>query len=94
MAKLTAEQISESLAGLPGWSAEDGALVKTFAFPTFLAGIAFVDRVAVAAEEMGHHPDITISYTHVTMRLSTHDEGGVTEKDIALAGRIETASRG
>ncbi len=91
MAKLTAEQITAGLAGLPGWSAEDGALVKTFTFPTFPAGVAFVDRVAVAAEEMGHHPDITISYTRITMRLSTHDEGGVTEKDLALARRIEAA---
>ena len=67
---------------------------KMFIFPTFPAGIAFVDRVAVVAEAMGHHPDITISYTRVTMRLSTHDEGGVTEKDIALAGGIEAAAQG
>jgi len=94
MAKLTAEQIAQGLAELPGWSSSDGALMKTFTFPTFLAGIAFVDRVAVAAEEMGHHPDITISYTRITMRLSTHDEGGVTEKDLALAKRIEAAAQG
>ncbi|HEU0026208.1 MAG TPA: 4a-hydroxytetrahydrobiopterin dehydratase [Ktedonobacterales bacterium] len=94
MAKLTAEQIAQDLAGLSGWSSDDGALVKTFTFPTFPAGIAFVDRVAVAAEEMGHHPDISISYTRITMRLSTHDEGGVTEKDLALAKRIEAAAQG
>jgi 4a-hydroxytetrahydrobiopterin dehydratase len=94
MAKLTAEQIAAVLTGLPGWSEDDGALVKTFTFQTFPAGIAFVDRVAVAAEEMGHHPDITISYTRITMRLSTHDEGGVTEKDLALAKRIEAAAQG
>ena len=93
MAKLTAEQIAAGLAGLPEWSSDNGALVKTFMFPTFPAGIAFVDRVAVAAEEMGHHPDITISYTRITMRLSTHDEGGVTEKDLTLANRIEAAAR-
>ena len=94
MAKLTEEEIATGLAGLPGWSADNGALVKTYTFPLFPAGIAFVDRVAVAAEEMGHHPDITISYTRITMRLSTHDEGGVTEKDILLAARIEAAARG
>lgn len=94
MAKLTVEEIATGLASLPGWSADDGALVKTYIFPSFPAGIAFVDRVAVAAEEMGHHPDITISYTCITMRLSTHDEGGVTEKDIALAARIEATARG
>ncbi len=94
MAKLTAEQISTSLAGLPGWSQDGASLVKTYTFLTFPAGIAFVDRVAASAEEMGHHPDITISYTRVTMRLSTHDEGGVTEKDIALADRIEEVAQG
>ncbi len=94
MAKLTAEQITAGLASLPGWSAQGDALVKTFTFPTFPAGVAFVDRVAVAAEEMGHHPDITISYTRISMRLSTHDEGGVTEKDLALAKRIEAAAQG
>jgi 4a-hydroxytetrahydrobiopterin dehydratase len=93
MAKLTSEQLSTSLAGLPGWSRDGDALVKTFTFPTFPAGIAFVDRVAVAAEAMGHHPDIAIGYARVTMRLSTHDEGGVTEKDITLAGRIEAAAQ-
>jgi 4a-hydroxytetrahydrobiopterin dehydratase len=94
MAKLTAEQISTSLAGLPDWSQDGDALVKTFTFPTFPAGIAFVDTVAVAAEQMGHHPDIAISYTRITMRLSTHDEGGVTAKDTALAARIEAAAHG
>lgn len=94
MAKLTAEQIQASLAALPGWSLDGGELVKTFTFPTFPAAIAFVDRVAVAAEAAAHHPDIAIAYTRVTMRLSTHDEDGVTEKDTALAGRIEAAALG
>ena len=94
MAKLTAEQIAMGLAGLPGWSEENGELVKTFTFSTFPEGIAFVDRVAEAAEEMGHHPDITISYNRITMRLSTHSEGGVTANDLALASRIEVAARG
>jgi 4a-hydroxytetrahydrobiopterin dehydratase len=91
MAKLTSEQIEAGLAKHSGWSSDGSALAKTFTFPTFPAGIAFVDRVALAAEEMGHHPDITINYTRIAMRLSTHDEGGVTAKDFALAEKIEAA---
>lgn len=93
MAKLSAAEIVARVAELPGWSAAGDALAKTYTFPTFPAGIAFVDRVAQVAEEMGHHPDIAINYTRVTLRLSTHDEGGVTEKDIALAQRIEAMAR-
>ena len=92
MAKLSDGEIASGLQGLPGWSREGDMLVKTFTFPTFPAGIAFVDRVAVIAEEIGHHPDITINYSRITMRLSTHDEGGVTAKDLALAGKIEAAA--
>ncbi|HEX9037149.1 MAG TPA: 4a-hydroxytetrahydrobiopterin dehydratase [Ktedonobacterales bacterium] len=93
MAKLTVGEISAELHTLPGWTREGDALVKTFHFPTFPAGIAFVDRVALVAEELGHHPDITINYSRVTMRLSTHDQGGVTTKDVTLAQRIEVAAK-
>lgn len=92
MAKLSNEQLTAALAGLPGWSRAGDSLTKTFTFKTFPEGIGFVDRVALVAEEMAHHPDITIKYTRVTMTLSTHDEGGVTEKDVALAERIETTA--
>jgi 4a-hydroxytetrahydrobiopterin dehydratase len=92
MAKLGDSEITVGLQGLPGWSRDGDALSKTFTFPSFPAGIAFVDRVALDAEDMGHHPDITISYTRITMRLSTHDEGGITAKDLALAIKIEAAS--
>lgn len=90
MAKLSDETITSALAGLPGWSLVDATLTKAFTFKTFPDGIAFVDRVALAAEEAGHHPDITINYSRVTLSLSTHDEGGVTVKDVSLAQRIET----
>ena len=90
MAKLTDDELRTALAQLSGWAVEDGALVKRFTFPTFPEGVYFVDRVAEIAEEAGHHPDIDIRYTTITMRLSTHDEGGVTEKDTALADQIDT----
>jgi 4a-hydroxytetrahydrobiopterin dehydratase len=89
MAKLSDEAIAAALAHLPGWSRAGDTLAKMYSFKTFPDGISFVDRVALVAEELGHHPDITINYTRVTMTLSTHDEGGVTEKDVALAERIE-----
>jgi 4a-hydroxytetrahydrobiopterin dehydratase len=89
MARLADEEIAAALARLPGWSRAGDTLTKTFTFKAFPEGISFVDRVALVAEEMGHHPDITINYTRVTLALATHDEGGVTEKDSALAERIE-----
>lgn len=89
MAKLTDEQITVALAGLPGWSRDGESMTKTFAFATFPLGVGFVDRVALVAEELGHHPDIAINYNRVTMTLSTHSEGGLTSKDMALAQRIE-----
>ncbi len=89
MAKLSEDAIREALAQMPGWSVADGALRKTYRFSTFPDGIAFVNRVADLAEDVGHHPDIDIRYSTIIVSLSTHDEGGITEKDTALARRIE-----
>jgi 4a-hydroxytetrahydrobiopterin dehydratase len=89
MARLTEHEIQAALAALPGWAGKGGALSRRFTFSTFPAAIAFVDRVAAVAEEVGHHPDIGISYTVVTLRLSTHDAGGVTAKDVDLAHRLD-----
>ncbi len=89
MPKLSGDALTSALAQLHGWVAQDDAVVKTFRFSTFPDGIAFVNRVADLAEDLGHHPDIDIRYSMVTMHLSTHSEGGVTEKDIALAKRID-----
>jgi 4a-hydroxytetrahydrobiopterin dehydratase len=87
--KLSDVEIHRALAGLNGWSRRGDALVKTFNFPRFADGIAFVNRVARIADDMDHHPDIDIRYTRVTMTLSTHDAGGVTKADFTLAQRIE-----
>lgn len=89
MAKMSSDQITAALERLPGWSRAGDTLTKTFTFETFPESISFVDRVAPVAEELSHHPDITINYSRVTMTLSTHDEGGVTQKDVALASRID-----
>lgn len=87
--KLSDIEIQRELATLSGWTRKGESLVKTFAFPTFMAGITFVDRVAVAAEKMDHHPDLDIRYTKIAVTLSTHSAGGITGNDVALAREME-----
>lgn len=89
MVRLSEDAIQTALTQMPGWSVVDGMLRKTYQFSTFPDGIAFVNRVADLAEEMGHHPDIDIRYSTIIVSLSTHDEGGITEKDTTLAQRID-----
>ncbi|MCU0625675.1 MAG: 4a-hydroxytetrahydrobiopterin dehydratase [Gemmatimonadaceae bacterium] len=87
--KLSDIEIQRALGELPGWSRRGDAIAKTYVAASFPAGIAFVQRIADAAEAADHHPDIDIRYTKVTIALSTHDSGGLTQKDIRLAGEIE-----
>jgi 4a-hydroxytetrahydrobiopterin dehydratase len=87
--KLSDLEIQRALGGLSGWTRRGDTLSKTFTFPTFAEGIAFVDRVAKIADARQHHPDIDIRYTKITLALSTHDAGGITEKDLELASAIE-----
>ena len=82
-------QISARLKALKGWKHEGNFIEKAFEFPTFMEGIAFVDRVAAVAEAEEHHPDIHIRYSTVTLSVQTHSEGGVTEWDLDLAGAVE-----
>ena len=70
-----------------GWVEVDGALERTFELPSFPEAIAFVNRVAELAEAENHHPDVAISYKRVTLRWTTHSEGGITDRDRALAVR-------
>ena len=81
--------IRESLAGLDGWELRDGRLRKQYTFRTFLRAIAFVNSVAYLAEGAGHHPDITINYNKVTLRLITHSAGALTDRDFSLATDID-----
>ena len=92
--KLSDLEIQRALGRLPGWSRRGDALTKTYTFPTFADGIAFVTRVAKAADARNHHPDIDIRYTKITCLLTTHDAGGITESDLELAEAIEKASGG
>jgi 4a-hydroxytetrahydrobiopterin dehydratase len=89
MAALTLEAIQSGLSKLVGWAYEGKELHKKFTFKSFLPGIEFVNQIAAAAEDAGHHPDITINYNVVGITLSTHSEGGVTVKDFDLAEKID-----
>ena len=92
MPGLTDEEIREALEDLPGWRFERGEIFKQYKFPTFLEAIAFIDRLADAADAAEHHPDLENHYNRVRVALHTWDENSVTQKDVALAHRIEAAS--
>jgi len=81
--------IESALRELPGWRREGDNIVKTFEFDDFRSAMLFVNRVADAAESANHHPDIDIRWNKVTLALSTHSAGGLTENDTRLAHRIE-----
>jgi 4a-hydroxytetrahydrobiopterin dehydratase len=91
--KLSDLEIQRALGKLAGWSRRGDALMKTYTFTAFADGIAFVGQVAKVADRLDHHPDIDIRYTKVTLTLSTHDAGGVTESDLQLAEEIDNGSR-
>jgi 4a-hydroxytetrahydrobiopterin dehydratase len=82
-------EIAEALAGLPGWERVGDEIVKQFELPSFPAAIAFVVRVGFLAEKADHHPDIDLRWRKVRLALTTHDAGGLTELDFALAREIE-----
>ena len=94
MTLLSAEDIDRGLADLPGWGGDPADIRCKYVAPDFPAAVALVDAVAVAAEEAGHHPDIDIRWRDVLFVLSTHSAGGVTDKDMQLAGRIDGIARG
>jgi 4a-hydroxytetrahydrobiopterin dehydratase len=92
--KLSEPQRAEALAGLDGWSLVDGrdAISKTFRFKDFNAAFGFMSRVALKAEAMNHHPEWFNVYNRVEVTLSTHDAGGLTALDIALAKFMDAAA--
>jgi len=85
---LDQQQINQKLESLKSWTLEGKKLVKTFKFEDFIKAIDFVNKLVSPAESAGHHPDILISYNKVTINLTTHDEGGLTQKDFDLAQEI------
>jgi 4a-hydroxytetrahydrobiopterin dehydratase len=93
-AKLTDDEIAQELATLPGWRRAGDAITREYAFPAYMDGIAFVTRVAEAAEAADHHPDLLVGWRRVTCTLSTHDAGGITRADVRLAREIEEIAEG
>jgi len=91
MGLLNDTEINNKLSGLNGWERAGNKIVKSFKFANFIASIGFVNRIAILSEKADHHPDILIQYSNVKITLSTHSEGGLTEKDFNLAGEIEGA---
>ena len=89
MSALTAKQVILHLKALPDWSKRAKTIRRTFKFEGFLKSVAFVDRIAKKAQKNNHHPDIDIRFNQVILTLSTHDEGGITEKDFSLARQCD-----
>jgi 4a-hydroxytetrahydrobiopterin dehydratase len=89
MALLDAAAVTAALADLPGWARSGDEIEKTFECASFPDAVAFVVRIGFLAEKANHHPDLDVRWRNLRVALTTHDQGGLTEKDIALAGQIE-----
>lgn len=87
--KLSHEEILEKLKTLPNWSLEGNFIAKTFVFKDFSEAFGFLSRVALISEKIGHHPDWSGVYKKVTLKLSTHDAGGITDLDFLFADKVE-----
>lgn len=93
MSRLSVTEVGERLKTLPDWSLENGEIARTFQFSDFVSSMHFVDCVAEKAESAGHHPDIDIRYNKVRLALTSHDAGGLTEKDFSLASECDILFR-
>ena len=90
MPRLSSEELAARLADLPGWQVSAGMLTKTYTVRSFAHGVLFMAAIGQLAESANHHPDLSLhGYSHVTVSLVTHSEGGVTEKDCDLAAQIQ-----
>jgi 4a-hydroxytetrahydrobiopterin dehydratase len=89
---LDEDQIEANLAGLDGWARDGESIVREFDRGDFVGSVRFVDAIVEPAEDLGHHPDIEISWATVKVRITTHSEGGLTAADFELAKRIDDLS--
>src|SRR5436305_15337455 len=88
MNRLTDSEISDRLRSLEGWEVRDSRLVKSFKFKDFMSAVHFVDEIAPLAEAEGHHPDLQVGWGKVVVELTSHDAGGLTEKDRSEERRV------
>lgn len=87
--KLSASEADSKLAALEGWTRDGEAISKTYVLPGFPAALAFVSTVGHLAEAADHHPDILVQYKKVSLTLSTHEAGGLSERDFELAAQVD-----
>lgn len=93
MQRLNEQEITELITTRPGWQFADGRLVRDWSFETFSQAMDFVNQVALIAQDAEHHPDIDIRYNRVRLALTTHDAGGITGRDLEMAGRVNMEFR-
>ena len=89
--RLTGDALARELAATPGWARDGDAIQRTWRFADFRSAMIFVNGVAALAEKANHHPDVAIHYSEVTLRLWSHDAGGLTSRDFSLARTIGAA---
>ncbi len=89
MSVLTQEKVQQALLSLPQWKLEGKEIVRHYQFPDFVAAMLFVNQVAEQAEKAGHHPDIDIRYNKVRLALISHDQGGLTQRDVKMAHALD-----
>lgn len=85
-------EIEQAMWGLEGWSLEGDSIMKEYSFDSFSESMEFANTIAMLAEKHEHHPDILVRYDKVTLTLTTHSAGGLTEKDFALAKDIDSSA--
>ena len=90
MAVLNDDEIQSRLSELSGWERDGEAIKRQFKFDDFQGSVDFVNRITPAAEEMNHHPDLSISWNTVDLTLTTHSQGGITESDFELAAQVDS----
>jgi 4a-hydroxytetrahydrobiopterin dehydratase len=91
--KLSEAQVGEALKDLSGWNVTAGKLHREYTFPDFIHAFGFMAAAAATIESMNHHPEWSNVYNRVTIDLTTHDSGGITENDVALARKLEALAR-
>uniref|UniRef100_A0A832H1L9 Putative pterin-4-alpha-carbinolamine dehydratase n=1 Tax=Oscillatoriales cyanobacterium SpSt-402 TaxID=2282168 RepID=A0A832H1L9_9CYAN len=90
---LSKTELDNALNQLPGWSIENGKLHRQFQFPSFIEAFGFMSSVALVAESAEHHPEWFNVYNRVTIDLTTHDSGGITQKDVELARKANELAK-
>lgn len=88
--KLTPAEVAQALTGREGWEYESGIIQRRYTFDNFAKSLDFVNKIGAIAEAMDHHPDISFGWGYAEISTTTHDRGGVTDVDLALAGQIDT----